>query len=91
MAILSFGFGLGTIFYVSVLLVNAIAILHEDRFLARIGFTSSAVHSNAGFGDQQQPSVKARLIIMMSAIRTLLRIPLVAVNIFIIIWELLLG
>ena len=27
--------GLGTIFYVTILLVNAVAILHEERFLAR--------------------------------------------------------
>ncbi|KAI4228121.1 MAG: hypothetical protein L6R36_001901 [Xanthoria steineri] len=28
-------FGLGNLFYVSILLVNAVAILSEDRFLAR--------------------------------------------------------
>jgi len=28
-------FGLGTMFYVALLLINAIAILNEERFLAR--------------------------------------------------------
>ncbi|TPX47878.1 hypothetical protein SeLEV6574_g02388 [Synchytrium endobioticum] len=86
------GFGLGTVFYVSVLLINAIAVLHEERFLARIGFTAASTsHQPGGFGDPQQPSVKARLIILIGAVRTLLRIPLVIVNVLIIIYELLLG
>ncbi|TID16545.1 Yos1-like protein [Venturia nashicola] len=36
MALLFSSFGLGSLFYVGVLLVNAIAVLSEDRFLARI-------------------------------------------------------
>ncbi|KAH0048389.1 hypothetical protein KCU72_g8643, partial [Aureobasidium melanogenum] len=43
-----FFFGLGGLFYVSILLVNAIAILSEDRFLARIGWGS--VQQEPAFG-----------------------------------------
>ncbi|KAL1657087.1 hypothetical protein SLS61_000127 [Didymella pomorum] len=37
-----FTFGLGGLFYVAVLLINAIAILSEDRFLARSTSTPSS-------------------------------------------------
>ncbi|KAF3906235.1 hypothetical protein ABW20_dc0102010 [Dactylellina cionopaga] len=77
----------GHLVYVAVLLVNAVAVLSEDRFLARIGW---AGQQEQGFGGQDV-SVKAKLINLISAIRTLMRIPLIAVNIVIIIYELLLG
>ncbi|KAH7564141.1 hypothetical protein BM1_01188 [Bipolaris maydis] len=66
-----FFFGLGGLFYVAVLLINAIAILSEDRFLARIGWTASA---DPGFpGQRDDSSVKARLINLVSSVRTLMR------------------
>ncbi|KAF2187783.1 Yos1-like protein, partial [Zopfia rhizophila CBS 207.26] len=74
---------------VSVLLVNAIAILSEDRFLARIGWTGSA---DPGFGGvRDDASVKARIINLVSSVRTLMRIPLIIINTIIILYELLLG
>ncbi|KAF2736662.1 Yos1-like protein [Polyplosphaeria fusca] len=81
-------FGLGGLLYVSVLLINAIAILSEDRFLARIGWTSSA---DPGFGGRDEASVKARLVNLVSSVRTLMRIPLIVINTFVIIYELILG
>ncbi|KAI8815407.1 Yos1-like protein, partial [Cladochytrium replicatum] len=79
---------LGTLFYVVVLVVNAIAILHEERFLARIGLNQSYYQNTFG---ENQNSIKARIINLMSAVRTLLRIPLIAINIVVIIYELILG
>lgn len=74
-------FGFGTLFYVSLLLINAVAILHQDRFLNKIGM-----------GQSQDPnSVQARIVNVISSIRTLLRFPLIALNILVIIYELLLG
>ncbi|KAF4309662.1 yos1-like protein [Botryosphaeria dothidea] len=64
-------FGLGGLFYVSVLLVNAIAILSEDRFLARIGWGQSAEPGFGGVQDSQ--SVKAKLINLIASVRTLMR------------------
>jgi hypothetical protein len=92
---------LGTIFLVSLLLVNAIAILNEERFLARsmsqplvmsahahpnlVGWVSSTrlrTHSaNAGYSqpyDQngygtEDVGIKARLIDLIGAVRTLMR------------------
>lgn len=82
-------FGLGGLFYVAVLLINAIAILSEDRFLARIGWTSSA---EPGFGGQRDDaSVKARLINLVSSVRTLMRIPLMFINTLMIVYLIILG
>ncbi|VDC06298.1 unnamed protein product [Peniophora sp. CBMAI 1063] len=86
----------GTLIYFSVLMVNAIAILNEERFLARIGWTAGPqLQTNAGFENdvygQQDIGVKARLINLIGAVRTLLRIPLIALNIAIILYELPFG
>ncbi|KIY49186.1 Yos1-like protein [Fistulina hepatica ATCC 64428] len=93
---------LGKFFYVGLLLVNAVAVLSEDRFLARIGWSSSTrQNQNAGFQqpydqssygvNQQEPGIKDRMIDLIAAVRTLLRIPLIAINIIVIIYELILG
>ncbi|KAH9951688.1 Yos1-like protein [Amylocystis lapponica] len=96
---------LGSILYVALLLINAMAVLSEDRFLARIGWSSSqAPAANVGFAqpyaqpyDQtgypggQDMGVKGRLINLISAVRTLLRIPLIGLNLVIIIYEIVLG
>ncbi|OCK73939.1 Yos1-like protein [Lepidopterella palustris CBS 459.81] len=82
-------FGLGGLVYVSVLLVNAIAILSEDRFLARIGWTNA---SDPGFGGgQDNGSVKAKMVNLVASVRTLMRIPLIIINTLIIFYELILG
>ncbi|BFZ61956.1 hypothetical protein YB2330_003034 [Saitoella coloradoensis] len=86
-----FFFGLGNLFYVSLLLVNAIAVLSEDRFLARIGWSAQSIHEPVGFGDPSGQSVKARLVTLISAVRTLMRIPLIVVNTIVIVYELVLG
>ncbi|KAK9369634.1 Yos1-like protein [Lipomyces kononenkoae] len=82
-------FGLGRLFYVLLLLINSIAVLSEDRFLARIGWSSVTVDN--GFGGADSSSVKNRMINLISAVRTLMRIPLIGLNATVIIYELLLG
>ncbi|KAJ3050752.1 hypothetical protein HK097_008254 [Rhizophlyctis rosea] len=78
----------GTLFYVILLFINAIAVLHEERFLARIGMGQTSQQQQ--FGDPSN-SIRYKIINLMSAIRTLLRFPLVAINIIVIVYELLLG
>ncbi|KAF8640077.1 hypothetical protein AX17_001317 [Amanita inopinata Kibby_2008] len=94
---------LGTIFKVALLFINAIAVLNEERFLARIGWLSSSqqprdtnavyqAYDQTGYGAAQPDiGIKARLIDLISAVRTLMRIPLIIINIIVIIYELLLG
>ncbi|EIN10742.1 Yos1-like protein, partial [Punctularia strigosozonata HHB-11173 SS5] len=74
---------LGTLIYVSVLLINSIAVLSEERFLARIGWSTvqqppvaagyAQGYDQPGLAGQQDIGVKGRLINLISAVRTLLR------------------
>lgn len=85
-------FAFGNLIYISVLLINAIAILSEDRFLARVGWSNTV--TDPGFGGQAGPgdaSIKSKMINLMTSVRTLMRIPLIAINVLIITYELVLG
>ncbi|KAI3628486.1 hypothetical protein CBS14141_000189 [Malassezia furfur] len=81
--------GLGTIFYTALLLINAIAILNEERFLNRVGWSNNS--RSMSFDTDSDAGVKTRLVNLISAVRVLLRIPLIVVNILVIIYELILG
>ncbi|CZT19184.1 related to YOS1, subunit of the Yip1p-Yif1p Complex, required for Transport between the ER and the Golgi Complex [Ramularia collo-cygni] len=89
MATLFFSFG--GLFQVSVLLVNAIAILSEDRFLARIGWGSSQQSEPSFGGGMQDASVKSKIINLINSVRTLMRIPLIFLNVLIIVWAVAFG
>ncbi|BFZ53166.1 hypothetical protein PYCC9005_000189 [Savitreella phatthalungensis] len=80
-------FGLGSLFYVALLLVNAVAILSEDRFLAPIGWHATA---DPSFGTQDQ-SIKSKLIGFVNSVRIVLRAPLIIVNTIVIIYLVALG
>ncbi|KAI9828679.1 MAG: hypothetical protein M1832_001782 [Thelocarpon impressellum] len=85
-------FGLGNLFYVAILLVNAIAILSEDRFLARIGWSAQSFEPSFGSGgSQDSTSIKAKMVNLIASVRTLMRIPLIAINTLVIAYELVLG
>ncbi|ORY84239.1 Yos1-like protein [Protomyces lactucae-debilis] len=80
-------FGFGSFFYISLLLVNSVAILSEDRFLARIGWSAT---NDPGFGTDEQ-SIKSKLIGLINSVRVVLRAPLILVNTVVIFYLLLLG
>ncbi|CAO3587370.1 unnamed protein product [Absidia cylindrospora] len=82
--------GLGQLFYVLLFFINGIAVLSEDKFLARIGW-SAQMETNGFGGDPQSQSVKNKIINLISAVRTLMRIPLIGINVVVIIYELILG
>ncbi|KAL0477170.1 ier3ip1 [Acrasis kona] len=69
---------------VVLLCINALAVLNEERFLRRVGF---------GYRPEvvAQASVKAQIINLLHAVRTLMRIPLIALNITTIALSLLAG
>lgn len=53
---------------------------------------SSMNNDSVGFGGRQDPdSVKSRIINLISSIRMVTRVPLIAVNVVIIFYEILLG
>ncbi|KAJ5779673.1 hypothetical protein N7457_007393 [Penicillium paradoxum] len=85
-----FFFGLGKLVYVIVLIINAIAVLSEDRFLARVGW--GRTQSEPGFGaTYDSTSVKAKSVNLIASVRTVMRIPLIVINTVIIVYELILG
>ncbi|CAI8496306.1 hypothetical protein ACO0OL_002379 [Hanseniaspora opuntiae] len=96
-------FGFGRFFYVSLFLINAVAILNEERFLRRIGLGSNKSHAqimqqhnsypyaNSAANNMAPDSIKAKLVSLIYSIQTLLRIPLIIINLLVIIYELILG
>lgn len=67
-------FGFGPLIYVSVLLLNAVAILSEDRFLARIGWGKAQKNAEPSFGGGgQDDSLKSRVVELISGIRMVTR------------------
>ncbi|KAH7137188.1 Yos1-like protein [Dactylonectria estremocensis] len=79
----------GSFIYITVLLVNAVAVLSEDRFLARINLSPASY--DPAFGSGADASVKAKIINLIASIRTIMRFPLIFVNTIIIAYELVLG
>ncbi|KAF4585796.1 hypothetical protein GQ602_005101 [Ophiocordyceps camponoti-floridani] len=79
----------GNFLYTTVLLINAIAILSEDRFLARINLSSTSY--DAGFGTGADASIRGKTVKLIESIRTLMRMPLIVINTVIILYELIFG
>ncbi|KAL5259328.1 hypothetical protein ACHWQZ_G009688 [Mnemiopsis leidyi] len=83
------GFGIYSLIEAGVLLINALAILNEERFLSKIGWSANTNQDQFSYGEA--PGVKTRLIELISSVRTLMRIPLIFVNSLVIVLELLFG
>ncbi|KAL7839111.1 hypothetical protein SRHO_G00257690 [Serrasalmus rhombeus] len=71
----------------AVLFSNAMAVLHEERFLAKIGW--GVDRSVGGFGED--PGIKAQLVNLVRSVRTVMRVPLIAVNSVCVVLLLLFG
>ncbi|OAA45544.1 Yos1-like protein [Metarhizium rileyi] len=61
----------GSFLYITVLLINAVAILSEDRFLARINLSPASY--DPAFGSGADASIKAKVIHLIASIRTIMR------------------
>ncbi|KAF9421051.1 hypothetical protein BGZ94_008949 [Podila epigama] len=77
--------GLFVLVEVMLLFVNAVAILNEERFLAKIGWGRQAIDPYA------QESIKSRVVNLISAVSTLMRIPLIGLNTLAILYLVILG
>lgn len=83
-------FTLWSLLEAGLLVVNAICILHEQRFLAKVGWTTASLGSAThGFGEQ--PGVKAQVLNIIHSTRTVMRIPLIFINSLVVVKKLLLG
>ena len=60
-------FGLFTLLEASLLFLNAVAVLHEERFLKKFGFADD---THQGFGE---PGIKQQIIKFIKAVRTVMR------------------
>ncbi|PHH86171.1 hypothetical protein CDD83_10627 [Cordyceps sp. RAO-2017] len=79
----------GNFLYIAVLLINSVAVLSEDRFLARINLSPASY--DPAFGIGADASIKAKIIHLIASVRTIMRMPLIFVNTIIILYELVLG
>ncbi|KAH9405803.1 Immediate early response 3-interacting protein 1 [Tyrophagus putrescentiae] len=95
-------FSLFTLLEAGLLVVNAIAILNEERFLNKIGWGRDSMMINAQMsspyaGTYGQPSPgggmtpKMQLMNMIHSIRTVARVPLILINIIVIGIKLIFG
>ncbi|XP_034178794.1 immediate early response 3-interacting protein 1 [Osmia lignaria lignaria] len=80
-------FTLWSLFEATLLCLNAICILNEERFLSGVGWASW--QNVQGFGEP--PTVKTKVLHLVTSIRTVVRVPLIFLNIVTIIVKLVLG
>ncbi|XP_002732709.1 immediate early response 3-interacting protein 1-like [Saccoglossus kowalevskii] len=80
-------FTIYSLFEAVLLCINGIAILHEERFLNRVGWGSN--QNIGGFGEE--PGMKSQLINLIRSVRTVMRVPLIILNTVTIFFELILG
>jgi len=78
-------FTLWTLIEAFVLLINAVAILSEERFLKPMGWGYRSAN------ELDPENVKDKIITFLTAVRMLMRIPLIFINTAVVLMELLLG
>ncbi|KPI97054.1 Immediate early response 3-interacting protein 1 [Papilio xuthus] len=78
---------LWNLFEASLLCLNAVCVLHEERFMQKMGWGANV--SEQGFVDQS--SMNFQILNLVRSIRTVTRIPLIILNILTIIFKLLFG
>ncbi|VDM95475.1 unnamed protein product [Thelazia callipaeda] len=71
----------------SLLVLNGIAVLNRERFLSKVGLSVS----NYSFETVDSLSFKMQVVNLIAAVQTVMRVPLIAVNIFVILMKLLFG
>ncbi|CAG9801055.1 unnamed protein product [Chironomus riparius] len=79
-------FTLWSLLEATLLCLNAVCILHEERFLAKFGW-GATTHQQSF----EPPSMKSQALNLIRSIRTVVKIPLIFFNIFAITFKLILG
>ncbi|MEE6507825.1 hypothetical protein FKM82_031120 [Ascaphus truei] len=80
-------FTLYTLMQAALLCVNAVAVLHEERFLRNVGW--GADQGIGGFGEE--PGVKSQMMNLIRSVRIVMRVPLIIVNSITMVLLLLFG
>ena len=84
------GFSLYSLLEATLLVINALAILNEQRFLSKLRWNQDTTPYQ-GFGPSSQGSVKTQALHLIRSVQTVMRIPLIFLNSIVIIVKLLLG
>ncbi|XP_050701122.1 immediate early response 3-interacting protein 1-like [Eriocheir sinensis] len=80
-------FGIYSLLEAAVLVLNAVCVLNEERFLSKLpGWGGSHVQ---GFGEE--PGIKTQIFHFIRSIKTVMKYPLIPLNIFIILFKLIFG
>lgn len=80
-------FGFYSLLEAALLCINAVAVLNEERFLSKVGWGGD--QTIGGFGEE--PGMKAQLINLIRSIRTVMRVPLIFLNVATILLKLVFG
>ncbi|XP_019869977.1 immediate early response 3-interacting protein 1 [Aethina tumida] len=81
-------FTLWNLLEASLLCLNAVCVLHEERFLRKIGWSARATDVQ-GFGETT--STKAQIYNLFHSVRTVARFPLIFLNVLVILFKIILG
>ncbi|GAB5579486.1 immediate early response 3-interacting protein 1 [Prionailurus iriomotensis] len=82
-------FTLYSLLQAALLCVNAIAVLHEERFLKNNNIGWGTDQGIGGFGEE--PGIKSQLMNLIRSVRTVMRVPLIIINSIAIVLLLLFG
>ena len=84
-------FGLYSLMEAILLVVNAMAVLNEERFISKVAGWKAG--TNTGFGDEvdAREQIVGDLVNLSRSVRTVCRIPLIAVNIAVIVFKVTVG
>jgi len=70
----------------SLLCINAIAVLNEERFLSKIWGSGQRLQ-----GFEENPGVKVKLVSIVRSVHMVMRIPLILLNTLVIVLKLVVG
>ncbi|XP_003745564.1 immediate early response 3-interacting protein 1 [Galendromus occidentalis] len=80
------GFGIYSLLEAGLLVLNAVTILHEERFLNKYG-----LGRNMAMQGYQQPGAKTQIINLIHSVKTVMKVPLIFLNLMTILLEMLFG
>ena len=80
-------FALYSLVQAIVLCLNAVCVLNEERFLSKL--SASAPHR--GFGEKSNGAIASQALNLVRAVQTVMKIPLIALNVMVMTVEVLFG
>mmetsp|Transcript_45474 Transcript_45474/g.91041 ORF Transcript_45474/g.91041 Transcript_45474/m.91041 type:complete len:82 (+) Transcript_45474:30-275(+) len=80
------GFSFGDLYIASLLFLNSVVILHEERFLAKHGWSTNAPEVTMNPG-----STKSKILSIIKAVRLVMMWPLIGLNTVTVLFKLVFG